>query len=367
MREQLRFEDCTALCRLPWFERDRATGLPRLLEGVADDIVDAHTHLGWSYGLARRLRLRVRTPEVQHFFPERGVPVELGHYSAWDFPPEVARRTRRESVSALWTARGARATFTVPNLLAEMDRLGVREAVVLAIEMPILSRCTEDFLEATAGADRLHVFCSVHPFAVGNRRRVARAVARGACGMKLHPATQLVAPDHPRMLRAARLAAAHRLPVLFHTGASPIAPRLTDRLCRLARFERVVAELPETTFIFGHAGIDEYRVAMALARRYPNVVLELSGQPPARIREMIQELGPERLAFGSDWPFYPIALPLAKVLIATEDEPAARAAILAGTIRRIVAPLGRRRAEGACAPAASSALPAARAGTAPAL
>ncbi|RME72766.1 MAG: hypothetical protein D6776_08155 [Planctomycetota bacterium] len=343
--DDLRFEDCRALCRLPYFEPEPGTGLPRLADGVADDIVDAHLHLGWSYGLAPAVDLAARHERAETFFPETGVAVDLSHYSAWDYTDEVAAQARRHSARSIWSGKGPIATFTVPNLLREMDRLGVRDAIVLAIEYPFASRCTERFLDATADCDRLHVFCSVHPFGVGNGRRVARAVERGAVGMKLHPATQFVRAEHPRMIAAARLAQRHGLPILYHVGQSPIAPRWTDRFCSVAQYEAAIEATPEVPVLLGHSGIDEWEQALALCKRHDHVYLELSGQPPQRIRRMLDEVGPDRLVFGSDWPFYPISLPLAKVLIATEGDDEARRKVLAGTIRRLVrslapAPLG---------------------------
>ena len=46
--------------------------------------------------------------------------------------------------------------------------------------------------------------------------------------------------------------------------------------------------------------------------------------------ELIERVGGERLLFGSDWPFYHLAVSLAKVLIVTRDRPDRRDAILRG-------------------------------------
>jgi predicted TIM-barrel fold metal-dependent hydrolase len=77
--------------------------------------------------------------------------------------------------------------------------------------------------------------------------------------------------------------------------------------------------------------------AIPLARRHRNISLDIHGQGIRQLDELIRELGPERLLFGSDWPFYHLAATLAKVLIVTEGRPEARDAILAGTARRLLA------------------------------
>ena len=50
--------------------------------------------------------------------------------------------------------------------------------------------------------------------------------------------------------------------------------------------------------------------------------------------KMIKELGPERLMFGSDFPFYPVATVLARVLVATETDKVVRKMIFSENARR---------------------------------
>ena len=52
------------------------------------------------------------------------------------------------------------------------------------------------------------------------------------------------------------------------------------------------------------------------------------------------------MVFGSDWPFYPLAATLAKVLLVTEGTPDARAAILRDNAERIFAASAATRASG---------------------
>jgi len=51
---------------------------------------------------------------------------------------------------------------------------------------------------------------------------------------------------------------------------------------------------------------------------------------------MIRKNGHEKLLFGSDWPYYPSIIPLAKVLLATEREKdEVRADILGANVQRL--------------------------------
>ena len=57
--------------------------------------------------------------------------------------------------------------------------------------------------------------------------------------------------------------------------------------------------------------------------------------------EMIERVGSDRLLFGTDWPFYPLAATHAKVLIVTEGRPEARADILRDNAERLFARAAR--------------------------
>ena len=137
--------------------------------------------------------------------------------------------------------------------------------------------------------------------------------------MKVHPAVQLIAPDHPRAMALYRQCGARNLPVLLalrsgrHRAASP-----AGAASQVALYEKPIAEQPRTTFVLGHAGALQMERALDLACRYPNVWLELSGQSLANVRTILDRADPERVVYGSDWPFYHQAIGIAKVLMATE-------------------------------------------------
>jgi predicted TIM-barrel fold metal-dependent hydrolase len=76
--------------------------------------------------------------------------------------------------------------------------------------------------------------------------------------------------------------------------------------------------------------------ALDYARRYDNVWLEISSQSVGNIGRLLDTLGDERIMFGTDWPFYHQAVPLAKVLMATEGQPATRARVLRGNAARLL-------------------------------
>jgi predicted TIM-barrel fold metal-dependent hydrolase len=127
----------------------------------------------------------------------------------------------------------------------------------------------------------------------------------------------------------------------------------------------LVDAAPEATFVLDHAGKpdiahDDHQVAEAwrgrmrdLAAR-PNVVCKVSGlwteggpewrdRPVSRyVRETVELFGPERSAFGSDWPVSTLATTYADVVARTFDaladlSPDEREAVASGTARRVYA------------------------------
>ena len=55
--------------------------------------------------------------------------------------------------------------------------------------------------------------------------------------------------------------------------------------------------------------------SLKMAKRYPNLYLEMSGMPmPTKILEAYREVGADRILFGTDAPFHPAAVEEMKVL-----------------------------------------------------
>jgi predicted TIM-barrel fold metal-dependent hydrolase len=58
------------------------------------------------------------------------------------------------------------------------------------------------------------------------------------------------------------------------------------------------------------------------------VYLEIASQAPSSVRRIMERAPPDRIVFGTDWPWYHQSIGLAKVLIATWDRPALRRKVL---------------------------------------
>lgn len=333
LEKSTRFSGLLDLARLPYFTVRE--GRIALADRALGPAIDMHTHLALEYGFRARTNLYADDAPAEHYLgAER--PLDLDLYANRNFTPDDLRRLRIDLTVYSLTARGMRRTHTIPNLAREMDELGVVRSVLLPIDFPVLSQNARTWLEATRGRRELVCFGSVHPMARDLARKLDEQVRLGARGIKVHPAVQMIGPDHERARRLYRLAGERRLPVLFHCGPVGIEPAAGRRRSQVRRYEQGIAECPETTFVLGHSGALQHEQALELARRYPNVWLELSSQGIGVVRQILDEASPERIVFGSDWPFYHQAFGLAKVFLATEGRDALRRAVLHDNAARLL-------------------------------
>jgi uncharacterized protein len=200
------------------------------------------------------------------------------------------------------------------RFLAYLDRCGVDRAVLVNYVAPEIVGYTEranDFAIDYARADprRLIAVGSVLPSHPSPGREVERLARAGLRGLKLHPPHQLFAPNAYRdglrgLSEIYEAAARLGLPVIVHTGTS-VFPGARNRYADPLYVEDVAIDYPTLRIVLAHGGRPFWtKQATFLARRFPNVYLEISSVPPARLLEYFPEL--ERLApkvlFGSDWP-----------------------------------------------------------------
>ncbi|MFZ5478403.1 MAG: amidohydrolase family protein [Myxococcota bacterium] len=327
-----RFDNLHDLARLPWFSVQDGE---LAIDAAVGPSIDVHTHLALSFVMPQNVDLRADTGKTEHYLPadrEFAFDRYLNQY----LTQEDRTRMERDLVWGNFRKGGMRATHTVGNLAREMRGLAVRRSVLLAIDWPIGSRNALDWLAAVEGRDDLVVFGAVHPLARDVEGKLDRQKALGARGIKIHPAVQLLGPDHPRMIALCRAAGARGLPVFFHCGPVGIEGEGARRRTQVDRYRAALESCPDTTFVLGHAGALQHERAIRFARELPNVWVEVASQGLPVIRQLLDEVDPTRICFGSDWPFYHQAIGLAKVLIATEDRPDLRRMVLHDNAARLL-------------------------------
>lgn len=333
MRElPTRFEDTHALARLPWFDLKNGE---LCVDPAIGPAIDVHTHLALSFVLPGRVDLMAEHPRTEHYLPLQRA-IDLDVYANRNFTEADLSRMRADLSMKSLTAGGMRRTHTIPNLAREMRGLRVQSSVLLAIDFPALSDNAGAWLEAAKDRPDFVVFGSVHPYRPNMETELDRQVSMGARGIKVHPAVQTVLPQDPLAMKLYRLCAARKLPVLFHCGPVNIEPPLGRYLSQVRHYRKPVEENPDTTFVLGHSGALQRETAIAIARDFPNVYVEISSQSLSGVRDVLEQVNPDRILFGSDWPFYHQALPLAKLLIATEGQEELRRKVLFENASRLL-------------------------------
>ncbi|MCI0341234.1 MAG: amidohydrolase family protein [Planctomycetales bacterium] len=202
------------------------------------------------------------------------------------------------------------------EFLRLLDEAGVEAAVLVNYVAPEVMGFIPEVNEWIAGycrADprRLVPMGSVHPLHQPEPgREVERLAALGIRALKVHPPHQLFAPNAYRTGELPALGevygAAERLglPVMFHTGTS-IFPGARNVHADPMPVDDVAVDFPRLTIVLAHAGRPLHvETAVFLARRHPNVWLDISSIPPSRLLHYLPRL--EELAgktlFGTDWP-----------------------------------------------------------------
>jgi len=327
------FANLSDLSSLPWF--DLHDGRLVVSDKSVGPVIDMHSHVALAYLLPMRVDLYRATPDTVHYLPAC-CRIDFEVYQNQNFTPQALSALKRDLTLGSFRRGGMRATHTVPNLVREMDELGIVRSVLLPIELPYISKNTAHALDAARREPKIIPFGSVHPIVDRVGTRLDEQAHAGARGVKVHPAVQLIAPDHPRALALYRHCAARNLPVLWHCGPVGIELQSGRRRSQVALYEKPIADQPRTTFVLGHAGALQMEQALDLACRYPNVWLELSGQSLTNVRTILDRADPERVVYGSDWPFYHQGIGIAKVLLATVGREHLRVKVLYQNAARLL-------------------------------
>ena len=142
----------------------------------------------------------------------------------------------------------------------------------------------------------------------------------GLRGLKLH-----VKPTPEVLDTVAELG----IPVLWHPG-------------RVAMFDDIAKAYPTVDLILAHLGSDlssdwkEHLAGIEMAKRYPNVYLDTGATVLTRyLEQALQEVGPEKIIFGSDEPEVDCRLEIFKVRVLKLPKEREEM-ILGGNIQRLL-------------------------------
>lgn len=128
-------------------------------------------------------------------------------------------------------------------------------------------------------------------------------------GIKVHPPHQGIAPNaylHGNRVLSVLYERCQEqgVPVMIHTGTS-VFPGARSRLGDPMLCDDVAVDFPGLKIVLAHCGRPLwYEAAFFVARRHPNVFVDLSSIPPKRLPEVLPRLEVlgDKVLWGTDWP-----------------------------------------------------------------
>ena len=210
-----------------------------------------------------------------------------------------------------------------------MDRLAVRSAI-LAGDAITLAEGASGGMSALRRAweeskGRLHYLGVFDPRSSEDCLRVLKpAVAwPGFVGLKLHPSFHRAFADDPAYERAWEFAAEHDLSILAHTwSVSHYNP--AQRYSTPERLEAYVRRFSSVRLVLGHAGGrgSGRGEAVRMANAYANVFLDFAGDVYCHrlIETLAASVPPDKILYGSDFPWMDPGAQLTRVLLADVDD-----------------------------------------------
>lgn len=211
---------------------------------------------------------------------------------------------------------GAKEILSSPeSLLRFLDDNEVERVCCINYVAPDVMGFTREVNEWIAGftrdhRDRLLPVGSVHPRHERDvRGEIQRVLDYGMRMIKIHPPHQEFSPnayrnDLPQLAELYQECNIRQVPIMFHTGTS-IFPRARNVYADPMPIDDVAVDFPRIPIILAHAGRPLYgEEAFFLARRHPNVHLDLSGIPPKLLPRYVPRLAeiPDKILWGTDWP-----------------------------------------------------------------
>ena len=204
------------------------------------------------------------------------------------------------------------------ELLKEMDKNEVEKAIICPIDKFIavynkegndyIMDCVEKF------PDRFIGFATVNPW-YGEKAilELKRSLDKGVKGLFLHPFLQGYLLNDRLVFPLLKEIEKYNLPVYFHTGTliSSEPYQLRD----------LAEKFPKVNFIMGHCAFSDYWNDVILAGKdMRNIYFETSLTWPDMVSNVFNELGEDRVIFGSGFPQNPLKTEVEKIRIACPDK-----------------------------------------------
>jgi len=227
---------------------------------------------------------------------------------------------------------------TIDDMVIVMDKYGVDMACISSA-YALLHDCPEGnrrlYEAVKLYPSRFIPFCAVNPRYLDEAKNELRKYIneKGWKGVKLHPELHYYMANCEASIAIMEEIDKLNVPVLIHSGD----PHMYGFYSRLDLIAELAGMYPETPIILGHMGITAWLDAIELAKKHLNLLLDTSGScySYGMVELAVEELGAERVVFGSDFAELNLPVELSKVMDSDISD-GAKNLVLGGNIARII-------------------------------
>lgn len=234
---------------------------------------------------------------------------------------------------------------TVDRLIMDMDANNISKAVVQQIN-PANKSCADVMERIVQENERIFTFGSIHPYDDDILGKIDSYMKLNIKGWKLNPHIWGVPIDCEKTIELLQELAQTNLPIMSCSGIglpeemlkSSVPTKKTKEEVmtqQLIKFDKVLSKIPDTKFILAHSGCFDFPYIIEIMKNFPNTYTDISIQPAENIRHLINQIGNERILFGTDYPFVTQAFSILSVLRATTDEQD-RINIFSGNAKKLI-------------------------------
>lgn len=218
------------------------------------------------------------------------------------YPEKIAQRAA-QSVGDFYSIKMAHDDGATDTLLSECADSPITHHIVSSVAVkPATVESINTFIAEECGKHpNLIGFATMHQDYPDPEQEINRAIDMGLKGLKLHPDTQAVNMDDPRLMKIYEIIQG-RVPLLVHTGDYRYDyshPR------RLKKILKAFPDLVVDAAHFGGWSVYDYALEFLEDERcFLDVCSAMEYLGPRRSQELIRAYGTSRIMFGSDFPMW---------------------------------------------------------------
>jgi len=266
---------------------------------MARRIIDSHAHLGDIFHYNRNVSFKTNVKKGT--YEDRFIELEESLFTKPLFTgdPRDLDLVIDGGQFRCWES-------TVENLTKQLDDNEMAGIVML----PVLPNTSfEEYLAASKLEPRIIPFTAADMTLPIDEMcaKLRKDIGRGAKGLKLHPVLQRVRLLDDRMYAAAKVFAEVDLPVVVHVGEGiyyheDMIHNQVQSYGAMSDFFEFAHHLPDQVVIGAHCAAFA-QAFMEGVKGLENVYSDTSFSSVAAVKDAMKYMGPDRVLYGTDYPF----------------------------------------------------------------